>query len=587
MAKPRAKLSDEELQRLLLESDDENDIIEFENESDLEETDCLESRPENSDTEQDISDADTEVTEEENEEYYFGKDKTTKWTKEVRRQGKRQRQNVLSEQSGVRPLAKNAKTEIECWNCFITDDILELILFHTNTYIHTIAKRYSRERDAKQLDKTEFKAFLGLLYLAGYHRSNRINLQDLWATDGSGIELFRLTMSLQRFRFIHNCIRFDDKLTRLERLKVDKLAAVRDIFSSFVKNCKSCYSLGENVTIDEMLPGFRGKCGFRQYIPSKPNKYGIKIFAMVDSKLFYTANLEIYAGKQPDGPYFVSNKPVDVIKRLAEPIYNSGRNITADNWFTDINLISDLKQKLLSYVGTVRKNKRQIPPELVTTSNRPIKSNLFAFGADCTLVSHIPKKGKNVILVSSVHFDKSVNLDTCKPEIVEFYNNTKSGVDTVDQMVGTYNVARNTRRWPMVIFYTILNIAGVNAQIIYMKNNAKNDILRRRMFIRKLITELLSEQIKRRSENTTGVHKPLHLKLQQFHKQSEENEETDTTASTSNKRKRCSTCSASKKSRLSKYFCKCCEKYLCLEHSNIICDNCYNRFANQMTEESD
>ena len=89
-------------------------------------------------------------------------------------------------------------------------------------------------------------------YPAGLHHSSQLDLQDLWTTDGSGIVLFRLTISLQRFRFIRNCIRFDDKLTHLGLLKVDKLAAVRDIFSAFVENCKLCYSMGQNVTIDKI-----------------------------------------------------------------------------------------------------------------------------------------------------------------------------------------------------------------------------------------------------------------------------------------------------------------------------------------------
>ena len=102
---------------------------------------------------------------------------------------------------------------------------------------------------------------------------------------------------------------------------MDKLAAVRDISSAFAENCKLHYSMGQNVTIDEMLPGFRGKCGFRQYIPPEPSNYGIKIFALFDSKVFCTGTLEIYAGKHPEDPYLVSNKPSEVIKKLLEPIY--------------------------------------------------------------------------------------------------------------------------------------------------------------------------------------------------------------------------------------------------------------------------
>ena len=70
-----------------------------------------------------------------------------------------------------------------------------------------------------------------------------------------------------------------------------------------------------------------------------------------------------------------------------------------------------------------------------------------------------------------MHFYDTVNLDSQKPDIMEYYNQTKSGLDTVDQKIDTYNVAKNTRRWRMVIFYTILNIAGINAQIIHILNS--------------------------------------------------------------------------------------------------------------------
>jgi len=58
-----------------------------------------------------------------------------------------------------------------------------------------------------------------------------------------------------------------------------------------------------------------------------------------------------------------------------------------------------------------------------------------------------------------------------KPEMITFYNKTKIGVDLVDQLYEKYNVARNTRRWPMVIFYDLLNISAINVICIYKANN--------------------------------------------------------------------------------------------------------------------
>lgn len=98
-----------------------------------------------------------------------------------------------------------------------------------------------------------------------------------------------------------------------------------------------------------MLIAFRGRCSFRMYISSKPAKYGIKVFNLYDARTAYTSNLEVYLGEQLDGPYKLSNKPEDVVKRLCVPNYNSNRNITIDNWFGSYNLaVSMLKDHKLT-----------------------------------------------------------------------------------------------------------------------------------------------------------------------------------------------------------------------------------------------
>lgn len=63
--------------------------------------------------------------------------------------------------------------------------------------------------------------------------------------------------------------------------------------------------------------------------------------------------MEIHAGSRPDGPLFVFNKPRDLVNKIAEPLFGYGCN----SWFTNIDLVDELKKKLF-YVGTVRRNKR-------------------------------------------------------------------------------------------------------------------------------------------------------------------------------------------------------------------------------------
>uniref|UniRef100_A0A2S2Q9N5 PiggyBac transposable element-derived protein 4 n=1 Tax=Sipha flava TaxID=143950 RepID=A0A2S2Q9N5_9HEMI len=248
------------------------------------------------------------------------------------------------------------------------------------------------------------RALFGLLYIAGMMKSNHLNLSDLWSNDGLSPEYFRAVMSKTRFYLLLRALRFDNINTRSERKKFDKLAPIRTIFDEFVDRCKLNYTVGEYCTIDEILEGFRGKCNFRQYIPNKPNKYGIKIFSLVDAHLFYTTNIEVYVGKQPNGPYNQDISASSIVKRMISPISKTGRNLSIDNRFTSVPLAVDLLQNhKITMVGTIRKNKREIPPIFLDTKKREVNSSKFGYSKECLLVSYVPKKNKNVLMLSIMH----------------------------------------------------------------------------------------------------------------------------------------------------------------------------------------
>lgn len=89
--------------------------------------------------------------------------------------------------------------------------------------------------------------------------------------------------------------------------------------------------------------------------------------------------MEIYPGIQPEGLYKVSNEALDVVMRLVQHIEGSGRNVTGDNWFSSIPLAKYLLDKNLSYVGTIRKNKKELPKEFITTKQLRTKIIHFRF----------------------------------------------------------------------------------------------------------------------------------------------------------------------------------------------------------------
>lgn len=576
----------------LEESD--SDIEESNADSDVEIEDHLSERSHNSDTDQNASETDSESNSSDDldllthrnrllQQYFKGKDGTM-WQKAPARTNVRTRsENIISELPGVNLVAQGTKSGLECWNLFITFDMLCKIQTYTNLRIEerrASCADLSKHRYMTTVSTSELKAYIGLLFIAGFYRSNRQNLNDLWQADGTGVEIFRLTMSIQRFFFIQSCLRFDDKSTRAERHKLDNLAPIREVFEAFVEQCQKMYTPGENCTIDEMLVAFRGRCKFRQYIPSKPARYGLKIFSLVDSKTFYVNNLEIYAGKQPNGQYSVSNKPFDVVNRIVFPISKTHRNLTFDNWFTSYELISHLlKEHKLTSIGTVRKNKTQIPPQFITTRGKDPKSSTFGHQKDITLVSYIPKKNKVVLLMSSLHHDDNIDESTGddqKPEIITYYNSTKSGVDVVDELCATYDVSRNSKRWPLTIFFAMLNISGINANIIYRANNSDTRT-KRRHFLKNLGLAMIHEHLQQRK---TRVNIPRKLRKRIADFVGEPTEEPP--QKIPGTRKRCQVC-PSKKDKKTSQTCNACQIYICPDHMIPYCNNCSSSMA--MNEE--
>ncbi|XP_058626543.1 uncharacterized protein LOC131537240 [Onychostoma macrolepis] len=89
------------------------------------------------------------------------------------------------------------------------------------------------------------------------------------------------------------------------------------------------------------------------------------------------------------------------------------------------------------------------------------------------------------------HQHVAISTDKRKPETVTYYNRTKVGVDVLDQMARQYSVKGGTRRWPVAVFYNLLDLAAINACVLY-RSCIENNIPRRD-FMLQLAQELRTE----------------------------------------------------------------------------------------------
>ncbi|CAG7825961.1 unnamed protein product [Allacma fusca] len=151
---------------------------------------------------------------------------------------------------------------------------------------------------------------------------------------------FPATMSRNRFKSILRFLRFDDTWARKARIAARKAAQggpskqfsyampppednfghIREIAHKIISTFYHLLEPGRNLVVDEQIVKFKGRCGFRVYMKSKEG-----------------GSREIEQGKR-------------VVLDLAEVYAGTGRNITADNFFSSLKLCLELREKNLTYL---------------------------------------------------------------------------------------------------------------------------------------------------------------------------------------------------------------------------------------------
>lgn len=81
-------------------------------------------------------------------------------------------------------------------------------------------------------------------------------------------------------------------------------------------------------------------------------------------------------------------------------------------------------------------------------------------------------------------------------------------MDTTDKLAKKFTKQRKSNRWPMAIFFHLMDICGTNAYRLWKLKNPdwKKNRLDRRMFLLELGQELIRKNIVRRYQNDKSIH---------------------------------------------------------------------------------
>ena len=228
--------------------------------------------------------------------------------------GRRTCNNVIREAPGPSTQAHPSiikESVRSAWDLFINEDMLRHIQRCTKEEARRVLQTDNRRVSLHELD-----AFLAIVYARGAHKATKIKVHELWNRLWA-IPIISGTMARNRFIEIMKFLCFDYKQTRSHRLATDKLALTSTVWYSFVGNCLRHYKPGANITVHEQLFPTKARCIFTQYMPNKPDKFGIKFWMAADVRTKYMLHSFPYLGKDDSWPAEITLGE-HIVSRLTE-----------------------------------------------------------------------------------------------------------------------------------------------------------------------------------------------------------------------------------------------------------------------------
>ena len=289
--------------------------------------------------------------------------------------------------------------------------------------------------------------------------------------------------------------------------------------------------------MDESLVLFKGRLFFKQYIRTKRSRFGIKLYELCTHNgillgfMIYHGNMEDGL-IDPQGNNWLQTEKIPLT--LLEPYLERGHTVYLDNYYTTPRLAKYLLDHQTKLVGTVRPNRKNMPPGIEGKDLEKGKAAFYVSGNLMAVKYRASKdsskgKPKTVCLLSTAHAAEMKNTNTRdaqgnvvkKPTCVMSYNVKMGGVDHVDQQLHSVTVMRRSYKWYKKIFIRMMMMCVLNAHKLYQLLGGRCDFLE---FLHNVVTLLLVNAPRFRNNpkaprdnilRLTGRHFPGQLPSQQ------------------------------------------------------------------------
>uniref|UniRef100_A0A8C5Q2Y3 PiggyBac transposable element-derived protein domain-containing protein n=1 Tax=Leptobrachium leishanense TaxID=445787 RepID=A0A8C5Q2Y3_9ANUR len=377
---------------------------------------------------------------------------------------------------------------INFFQLFIDDGFLEFIVQQSNLY----AEQYFQGLGAELLPSArarkwtptslpEMRKFWGLTLQMGIVQ--KPSIASYWSKKSTQTTpIFPATMSRDRYLLLLRYLHYNDNANALPRDHPDhdRLYKLRPLLDHLMARFEELYTPGQNLSVDESLLLYKGRLVFKQYIPSKRARYGIKLYKLCESSSGYMYRFRVYTGKDsqlapPDCPPALSTTE-KIVWDLAYPLFGKGYCIYTDNFYTGVPLYKFLYSNGTGACGTIRSNRKGFPTKQFGKQKRGETSALRC--GELLAVKYTDKK--DVHLLTTIHNECTSAVHVrwrdspiMKPLCVQDYNRYMGGVDKSDQMLVPYLASRKAYVWYKKLAVHLIQMSMLNAFILYQATHAR------------------------------------------------------------------------------------------------------------------
>ncbi|KAK3108149.1 hypothetical protein FSP39_002030 [Pinctada imbricata] len=373
--------------------------------------------------------------------------------------------------------------EIDFFNLLFPSELLEKIAEETNRYAESEQEKKGQDPKWRATTAQEIRAYIGIQIVMGIIVAPN---QDMYFSNDSLFKPSGINERITRDRLdkLNQYFHVSDNSQNPRRGQPghDKLAHVRTIMDVILPKLKSAYNPHKEVSIDEAMIAFTGRLGFKQYVPLKPTKRGIKVWMRADPHNGFVNEFQVYTGKE--GRTAEKGLGERVVRDLSRSIWGNYHHIYCDNYFTSIQLFNDLAENKTYACGTIRTNRKGLPPtitksklkkqgdviqmqkgDMVATAWHDKRTvTLLSTNVDPTDTTEVQRKQKDGTIINV----------PC-PRVLKIYTQFMNGVDRADQLRSTYSICRKASKWWKYLFWFMVDVCICNAFIL-MKESTNHVI---------------------------------------------------------------------------------------------------------------